>query len=188
MSASWFRRTIALWLPSAGVATVLVVALYAVVQQVQRTDADDPQLQMARDAAAALTAGTSPATVVGQGRVDIEGSLAPWIVVYDASGTPVASSGVFRGRPPVIPDQARADAVGGERTFTWQPTDALRMATVVEPYAGGTVVAARSIDAVEQRAGRTVAIAGVAWLAALVVGFLGAGLGVWAGGRAASAD
>jgi hypothetical protein len=188
MPATWFRRTIALWLPTAGVATVLVVALSAAVQQVQRTDADDPQLQMARDAATALAAGTPPATVAGQGRVDIERSLAPWIAIYDVSGTPVASSGVFRGRPPVIPDQARADAAGGERSFTWQPTDVLRMATVVEPYAGGTVVAARSMQAVEQREGRTVAIAGVAWLAALVVGFLGAGLGVWAGGRATSAD
>jgi hypothetical protein len=184
----WFRRTLALWLPSAGVATVLAFALYVGVQQAQRADADDPQVQMARDAAAALSNGAAASDVVGSGNVDIEQSLAPWVVVYDAGGNAVASSGSFRGRPPVIPDQARADAADGERAFTWQPTDGLRLATVVEPYAGGTVVAARSMQLVEERETRTLAIAVAAWLAAAAAAFAGAVAGVWLRRSPPSAD
>lgn len=188
MSSHLVRRALALWLPVAGASTVLAFALYGGIQQAQRSAADDPQLQMARDAAAALTAGATPQQVATGTPVDIRDSLAPWIAVYDADGNPLASTGSFDGKPPVVPDQARADAVGGERTFTWEPEGGLRMATVVEPYAGGTVVAARSMREVEIRENRTLAIAAGAWIAALLAAAGGALLGAWAWGSATSRD
>jgi hypothetical protein len=174
-----FRRSIALWLPVAGAATLLAFAIYGGVQQAQRAEADDPQIQMARDAAAALAAGASPQEVASGPQVDVTRSLAPWLAIYGADGAPLAATGAYGGRPPVIPDRARSDAQGGELTFTWEPTDGLRLATVVEPYPGGTVVAARSMQLVEQRETRTLAIAVAAWLAALAAAAVGAGLGIW---------
>jgi hypothetical protein len=188
MPTQWFRRTLASWLPSAGVATVLAFALYGGVQQVQRADANDPQLQMARDAAAALGAGASPSDVVGHGSVDVQRSLAPWMTVYDASGAPLASSGSDGGQPPLIPDRARTDAQRGELSFTWEPASGLRLATVVEPYAGGTVVAARSMQTVEQRESTTFSIAAIAWIGALLAAFVGSVAALWLRDRAPSAD
>jgi hypothetical protein len=179
MATHWFRRSVALWLPVAGAATVLAFAIYGGIQQAQRADADDPQIQMARDAAAALAAGASPQAVASGPQVDVAQSLAPWLAIYGADGTPLAATGSYGGKPPVIPDQARSDARGGELTFTWEPSAGVRLATVVEPYPGGTVVAARSMELVEQRESRTLAIAAGAWLAALVAAAIGAGLGVW---------
>ncbi len=188
MSSHLLRRALALWLPVAAAGSVLAFALYGGVQQAQRSAADDPQLQMARDAAAALTAGAAPQQVAAGAPVDIRNSLAPWIVVYDADGNPLAATGSFDGKAPVVPDQARADAVGGEHTFTWEPADGLRMATVVEPYAGGTVVAARSMREVEIRENRTLAIAAGAWIAALLAAAGAALLGAWAWGSATTRD
>ncbi len=179
MASGRIRRSIALWLPVAGATTVLAFALYGGVQQVQRSDADDPQLQMARDAAAALAAGTAPADVASGPAVDVATSLAPWLTIYDADGSPVASTGSYHGDPPQIPDQARADAESGERSFSWEPVDGLRFATVVEAYPGGTLVAARSLAEVESRESRTLAIAAGAWLAALAAAFVGALAGTW---------
>ena len=179
MKARWFRRSVAQWLPVAGAATVLAFAIYAGVQQAQRTGADDPQLQIARDAAAALASGASPQEVASGPQVDVAHSLAPWLAIYGADGTPLAATGSYGGKPPVIPDRARSDAQGGELTFTWEPIDGLRLATVVEPYPGGTVVAARSMQLVEQREARTLEIAAVAWLAAMATAAVGAVLGVW---------
>jgi len=45
----------------AGIATVLALFLYAIPQQVLRTGADDPQLQLAGDLAAKLEEGAVPA-------------------------------------------------------------------------------------------------------------------------------
>ena len=179
MATHWFRRSVALWLPVAGASTVLAFAIYGGVQQAQRTGADDPQIQIARDAAAALTTGTSPQEVASGPQVDVANSLAPWLAIYGADGAPLAATGSYGGQPPVIPDRARSDAQAGELTFTWEPTDGLRLATVVEPYPGGTVVVARSMQLVEQRETRTLAISAAAWLAALAAAAVGAVLGVW---------
>jgi hypothetical protein len=184
MSSHVLRRALALWLPVAAAGSVLAFALYGGVQQAQRSAADDPQLQMARDAAAALSAGAAPRQVAAGPPVDIRTSLAPWIAVFDADGNPLAATGSIDGKPPVVPDQARADAANGERTFTWEPEAGLRMATVVEPFSDGTVVTARSMREVEIRENRTLAIAAGAWILALLAGAGAALLGAWAWGSA----
>jgi hypothetical protein len=180
MGSQRFRRFLALWLPVAGATTVLAFALYGGVQQAQRADANDPQLQMARDAAAAIASGASPSSVTGGPTVDIEKSIAPWIAVYSSDGVPIAASGSFQGKPPEVPAAVITDAGGGERTFSWEPRDGLRFATVAVPAGDGTVVvAARSLAEVEQREDKTLQIAALAWLAALAAAAIGAFLGLW---------
>ena len=177
--ASIIRRAVALWLPVAGATSVLAFTIYAGVQQVQRSDADDPQLQMARDTAAALNAGATPDDVVPQTTVDVATSASPWLAVYDRGGAAIASSGTFEGHAPELPDDVIAQAVSEERTFSWEPRDGLRFATVATPYRDGVVVAARSLAEVEHRESVTLAIAGLGLVAALVAAAAGALLGVW---------
>ena len=74
------------WLPL-GVAITLVCGLiYVTVQQNYRTSLNDPQIQMAEDAAALIDSGSSVQSVIPSGKVDLERSLSPWIGVYDSNG------------------------------------------------------------------------------------------------------
>jgi hypothetical protein len=182
------RRSIVLWLPIAAVSTVFAGVVYATVQQSQRSSANDPQLQMAEDAAAQLSRGAAPENVAPGSPVDIARSLAPFTIVFDGDGTVRASTAELDSHTPVPPqgvlDTATANGID---TITWQPREGVRAAIVVVPYEGdgasGTVLVGRSLRAVEQREDRTLLIAGLAWLAALVGGAVAAGLGAYVWGR-----
>ena len=138
------------------------------VQQVHRQLADDPQIQLADDAARALAAGAAPARVVPAVDVDLAVGLAPWIAVYDGAGRVLASNGVLDGRMPAPPSGVleAARATGGNRV-TWQPRPGVRSATVSVPVPGRAwvVTAGRSLRETERRTGTLRALALLAWLA-----------------------
>ncbi len=185
------RRSIALWLPVAAISTVLAGAVYGAVQQSLRASANDPQLQMAEDAAAQLSAGAAASGVATGTTVDLARSLAPFVIVFDGSGGVLASTAELDGDTPV-PPQGVLDAASanGVDAISWQPRSGVRAAIVVVPFddgaARGTVLVGRSLRAVEERETNTLLIAGAAWAAALVVGAFAAGLGafVWGTGDA----
>ena len=172
------RRTLAIWLPIAFVSTLLAALVYAAVQQSYRSGADDPQLQMAEDAAAELSAGVStPAQLTSGPSVDLATSLAPYTIVYDAQGKVLASTGSLNGRAPTPPSGVLQTArLAGSDSITWQPADGVRSAIVVVPYGdtatGGTVLVGRSLRAIEQRENILVLMAAAAWIAALVGGLV----------------
>jgi hypothetical protein len=180
------RRSLVLWLPIAAISTVFAGVVYGAVQRSLRGSANDPQLQMAEDAAARMSAGATPTAVATGSMVDISRSLAPFTIILDASGHVLASTGQLMGETPVPPqgvlDAARAS---GFDSISWQPQDGVRAAIVVVPYSDGvvrgTVLVGRSLRAVEQREAKTLLIAGFAWIAALVGGAFAAGIAafVW---------
>ena len=162
------------WLPLAFVTGALCVLVYLAVQQALRHGANDPQIQMAEDAAYALSQGGSVAEVIPAGSVEISRSLAPFLVVYDETGKPQAGSGVLHGEMPVLPagvlDYVRQQ---GEDRISWQPENGVRVAAVVTRYTGlcsrlrpGGALAARGRDT--RGAGTTNRVAGhagdLAWL------------------------
>jgi len=149
---SIFFRILKKWLPLA-VATVCLCALvYLAVQQSLRQGANDPQIQMAEDAAASLKAGASVDSVVPSAQVEIASSLAPFIMVFDSAGNVVASSATLHGKVPSFPggvlDYTRQH---GEDRVTWQPEPGVRMATVTIGTGNGFVLAGRSLREVEVR-------------------------------------
>jgi hypothetical protein len=185
------RRAIALWIPSVVVAGVLSFLVYATVQQNYRNGANDPQLQMANDAAAALSSGSITPTALTAGpQVDIASSLAPYTTVFDASGTPIATTAKLDGSTPVPPagvlESAKADGID---TVTWQPRAGVRQAIVVVPYRSssgdGTVLVGRSLTEVEHREDELVLMSGLALLLALGASAVGALLGAWIWERSA---
>src|SRR4051812_19741980 len=95
-------RVFLYWLPVALIITVLSGLVYVAVQQNFRQSANDPQIQMAEDAAAALEAGAQPQAVVGTGKVDMARSLAPFLIVYDDQGQPLAASVQLNGQIPTV--------------------------------------------------------------------------------------
>ena len=170
------RLAILVFLPLAVVATGLAGLVYLVAQQDGRWMANEPQVQLAEDAAARLDAGGAPGDQVGPASVDIARSLAPFVVVYGTADTILATDGTLDGQPPAVPAGVLASArATGRDAVTWQPRPGVRIATVTVAWNGGTVLAGRSLRLVEERADWLEMIVGSGWLATLVALAVAAG-------------
>ena len=157
------------WLPFAVAITAFCMLTYSAVQQNYRQEANDPQIQMAEDAAAALKPGVQVESVIPAWKVDMAASLAPFIVVYDSEGRPVAGSGLLDGQLPDYPLGAlRAADQSGQNRVTWQPNDSVRIASVVVPFDGGYVMAGRNMREIEIREDQTFQFASMTWGLALL--------------------
>jgi hypothetical protein len=164
------------WLPIAAVTTILCLLVYATAQQALRNAADDPQIQLAEDAAGALARDAAASSVVPPVRIDIARSLAPFMIVLDDKGGVVATSGLLHGQAPAIPpgvlEFARAH---GEHRVTLQPERGVRIASVVLAHGGATpgfVVAGRSLRETERRVAQLVTFVTAAWLGALAISLM----------------
>ena len=162
-------RFLRVWLPLAVAATVLAGTAFAIGQQILRTGGNDPQVQMAEDAAARLEAGAGPSDVIPAAQTDLGTSLAPWVIVYGPDRKPLTGSVRLDGKPAEFPTSVFANARpgGSPDQVTWQPRSGVRAATVVVGFKGGWVVAGRSLRLVEQREDLVGQLAIAGWLAAL---------------------
>ena len=166
------------WLPIAIATAGLCALVYLTVQQSMRMGANDPQIQMAEDAASSLNTGASVDSVVPSTKVEIANSLAPFVIVFDESGKVLASSATLHGAVPAYPagvlDYVRKN---GQDRVTWQPEAGVRMATVVTPYKSGFVMTGRSLTEIEKRESQVESLSGLAmlgiWATTLIVIALG---------------
>jgi len=170
------RNIVRSWLPLAVAITLLSGVIYGAVQQVLRQDANDPEIQMAQDAAAALTAGAAPESLAPAAPVDIALSLAPYMVVYDDTGRPLVGSGRLHGGLPVMPSGVfEYVRQHGMDKVTWQPEPGVRSATVIVPAGGahpGFVMAGRSLREVENRVDNLGNIILVGWWGTMAAALL----------------
>jgi len=168
------------WLPLAVAVTGVCGLVYLAVQQELRRYADDPQIQLAEDAAYAIETGASVESQVPGDRIPIERSCAPFITVFDDRGEVLRSSGLLhgllRGLPVGVLEYVRRH---GEERVTWQPERGVRIAAVVVRYGGerpGFVLAGRSLREIEKRESAAATEAAIAWIltmaASLVVAVL----------------
>ena len=164
------------WLLVAIVITGLIGLLYTTFQQSLRQGANDPQIQMSEDAAAKLADGQPVQNVVPSEKVDIASSLAPYLIIFDANGNPIASSAQLESQIPKIPagvfDSVRQK---GEDRITWQPQTGVRSAIVVKQFKGSTsgfVLAGRSLREVEKREDDLLQILVAGWVVMMVVTFV----------------
>ena len=159
------------WVPLAAAGTIVLIGVYAAVQQVYRQDANDPQIELAENAAVALEAGYQPQALVASiAKVDMSRSLSVFGMIFDDTGKLVASSAVAgqsaaglsvasaTSAMPYLPPAGifgNVRAAGSER-LTWQTASGQRYAAVVMRYqapgdTSGFVLAARSLREVESR-------------------------------------
>ncbi|GAC1372047.1 MAG: hypothetical protein NVSMB39_6280 [Candidatus Saccharimonadales bacterium] len=144
---------LSIWLP---------LLVYASVQQALRMSANDPQVQLAEDTAAALSLGQTPGSLVTGLAVDMRRSLAPFLIITDSSRHILASNVQLDGAVPLPPtgsfDTARSgqrlNAPTGENRITWEPAPGVREAVVIVAYNGGYVLSARNLREVEFRSER----------------------------------
>ncbi len=159
-------------LPSLAVLTLAIFSAYAMTQQSLRMSANDPQIQLAEDVSAALGSGKNPTDFFGDlATVNLDKSLATFVVIYDAQGRALASNASLFGSMPKLPKGVLdAAKIGGQNRVTWQPKPGLRFATVVVSYVqpggdAGFVVAGRSLREVEKRYANLAWISFATWAA-----------------------
>jgi hypothetical protein len=152
---------------------------YVAVQQSLRQSANDPQIQMAEDAAAALARGETPAEAKAEGKnqdsgsakIDMALSLSPFLIIFDDNGQPVVSTVQLNAQTPAPPAGVLAYAKAhGENRVTWQPRPGVRSAAVIVHYAGqksGFVLAGRSLREVETRVSAIGRLIAAGWAASL---------------------
>lgn len=168
------RKSIPLFIAATGICALI----YGAVQQNYRQSLNDPQIQMAEDAANAIAQGEIPAALVPHGTpvIDITKSLSPFMVIYDESDTPLESSGVLDGQPPVPPkgvfDYARQYGSNLPHN-TWQPRLGVRIAAVLVHVPGdkGFVLVGRNMLEVERREMNLTLMVGAAWVFILLAVF-----------------
>ncbi len=186
-----------IWLPVAVAVTGLCGLLYATTQQMYREGLNDPQIQIAQDAAATLVADFTPAAVAPRKtQIDIAESLDTWVAVYDTDLKPLESTGVFNNAPPQPPkgvfDAARENAGKGtdfyaQNRVTWQPAPDVRVAIVVQYFDGerpGYVVVGRNMHETEDRIWKMERGVIIGWIAILTLTLAVS----WLGGKLARED
>jgi hypothetical protein len=166
------RHVFLRWLPFAGLATALCLLIYLAVQQVGRQTANDPQIQIAREAKAAFASGQSVNAVIPAAQIELASSISPFISAVADDGTVIASSGRLHGQLRTVPkgvlSNVRSD---GEESVTWQPEPGVRMATVVTRNpgsSGGFIVVGRSLAETESRIERIGSLLLAGWVGTLI--------------------
>ena len=167
------RQCLRIWLVAVVIGGGLTVFAYTAVQQSLRLGLNDPQWQIAEDAAAKLAAGATPASVMPNETIDEATSLVPFATIVDQHINVLASSGKIGDAIPLPPASAFPDAQKrGDNWFTWQhDNNTVRDATVIVPYQGahsGYVLVARSMRNVENTIGHITILAALTLLGVLI--------------------
>jgi hypothetical protein len=177
----------------AALSTGLALALNTIPQQVLRQGANDPQIQMASDLAVVLDKygvndGLRQGALINSGGVvDMDRSLAPFLIVYNDEGQPLGSNAQLNGQTPTPPagvfDNVRQH---GEERVSWQPVPGrehgVRIAAVIERVNGtqpGFVLAGRNMREVEAREAQVGQLALLTWIGMMGVILSGTAVYGW---------
>ncbi|MFI5271121.1 MAG: hypothetical protein ACHQT9_03700 [Candidatus Saccharimonadales bacterium] len=138
------------WYGAAAILFVIFGTIYIVVQQVQRNDANYPQIQIAEDTAARLNQGAKPPSLTN-GKVDIKTSLAPFTIIYDKSGNIVSGEGYLDGSVAEAPFGILKNAENHPyHWISWQPEGDVRIAAVTVSANKYYVLSGRNLKEVEK--------------------------------------
>lgn len=138
--------------------TAMIVFVYAVAQNILRSEADDPQIQMAEEASFLLNHNAPMGPIVPEIGVELSESLKPFLQIYDEKGSLLDGNATMNGISPKIPKSALSYAKdhGGKNRLTWRLESGAKIAAVIYHYGGknpGYAVAGRSLRETENRIG-----------------------------------
>lgn len=166
-----------LWLALVGVATLVLGASYAMVQQSTRLSADDLPLTTAQVAKQELQSGSNASDIVPTLKTNLESDTSVFMIITDSSKHIIASSANLEGKTPLPPNGVfNYTATQGTDHFTWQPESGVRLATRVLKYgngsSGGFIITGQSLKPYEDRISTYTALAAAAWLAVIAWSYL----------------
>jgi hypothetical protein len=125
--------------------------VYASVRWAYRSGANEPQRSMAQDVAKDLDDGRNPQDLFKE-QIDPGVNMAPFVVVYDKYGKPLAGSGYLDGSLPEVPVGVLAASKGNKTNqVVWQPADHVRIAAVSVEADNYYVLGGRSLFVVENK-------------------------------------
>lgn len=164
------------WLRVVGVATIVLLGAYTLVQQSTRLSANDLPLQTAQIAKGELQAGWSTNDVlksVSPISTDLKTDNTVFAIVTDSNQKMLVSSAVLDGQV-TLPPAGTFDVAKnkGVDKFTWQPETSVRLATVILPYqaknTSGFVVTGQSLKPYEDRINTYGWITLAAWVGVVI--------------------
>jgi hypothetical protein len=166
-----------MWLALVGVATLVLGASYAMVQQSTRLSADDLPLTSAQVAKQELESGSNASDVVPSLKTDLKQDSSVFVIVTDNAKHILASSAKLNGKTPLPPNGVFSYTnANGTDHFTWEPEKNVRIATRVIKYGqqpdDGFIITGQSLKPYEERIGTYTALAGAAWLALVAWSYL----------------
>lgn len=141
-------RAVLIYIPLAVLATLVLFISYINDQQTLRQLANEPQEILASDALARLSGSEKKEIVFGGSHVAIESDTAPYIILFDATGTPVIGTGYLHGTLPTPPKGIFEEAhIRSYHVLTWEPEPAIREAIFIKALPNGTgfILAGRSL-------------------------------------------
>ncbi|MDB5151831.1 MAG: hypothetical protein JWR54_582 [Mucilaginibacter sp.] len=144
------------WFGYAAVISLLCGIIFIVGQQAFRASADDPQYQMAEDAANTINNGADPKSLISTATtLEIAKTLSPYLIIYDSLGNVAAGSAVLNGKPLKLPQGVLVYIQKhGADHATWQPQPGVRQAMVglsTNASKGYAVIAGRSLRKTDER-------------------------------------
>jgi hypothetical protein len=152
--------------------TIIMALIYATVQQAYRSNANDPQTQVAYDLKDQLQKG-KPVESLFRDTLDLEKSLAVFIETYDAHGKPIQSNGYLNGKFPQLPRGVLEYVKEhGEHWVTWQPQPNVRMAMGLLKVNAGPVsyvAVGRSLKETEERVSGLVTMIFISWTICMAI-------------------
>jgi hypothetical protein len=170
------KSILKLWLPLVVAFTLICGIVYLVVQQNYRHSANDPQFQMAEDAANSISNGIAPKSLIVNHPIELSSSLSPYLIIYDDLELPIASGAFLNGKIPKLPSGVLEFVKKhGEDMITWQPRTGIRQALIIEKTTSGSlyfVVAGRSLRKTEERIGLLMQQIVLGWVCSLMILFI----------------
>ena len=155
------------------VTTIIIMLVYAVAQQQYRTSANDPQVQIANELCSYLEQGKSIDAFFAGDTIDLNTSLLPFTVLYNADGKPVRTTALLNKQPPQLPAGVlQTAALQKENRVTWQPQPGIKMATVIKRVnlpVTAYVMCGRSLYETEQRTSNLIRMISLAWVTCMLV-------------------
>jgi hypothetical protein len=151
------------------VVTIIFGTIYISEEQSQRLAANDPQIQIVEDSAAALNTGAIPADIAN-GKIKMDSSLSPFLIIYDKAGKVVSGNGYLNDKVPVVPIGVLTNSK--EKTYnyvTWQPQSGVRIAAVAVTANNYYVLSGRSLTEVEVREQKMLTFSIMGWICSVVV-------------------
>jgi len=149
-------RILILFLTLEVIVCAFCLLVYVSVQQTYRNNADDPQIQIARELKLKYSKSGLDSLSDAKDKIEISSSsISPFYVIYDENAKPVSSNALLYNNMPQLPlGVFRAAKENGENKISWQPYQGLRFATVIEHITGkfnGYILSGRSLLETEKR-------------------------------------
>jgi hypothetical protein len=166
------NHVLKIWVPIAWVITLLCGLLFCSLQFLVRSEADTSQIQYAQDIATSLYNNETPSVNLSNS-VDIEKSIAPFVVLYNSNGVPVDGTGKLAGNLPNLPSGVLQETrKRTEHRLTWQPNGTTRIAAVIRYYQNdkhaGYVLAGKNLRETEQAINSLLILISSVWAFALI--------------------